>query len=239
MEQAIAKTNDVNTMLRQNGFDPELEMDNTIPNSNGIDLPRVRIEIKDSGSHKLYVDFGESYNDAEGREMYLQGNKLEGVIVASQRIRAFWKEGETLPSCSSVDGVIRAEHPVNNSCISCPEAVIGNGQCKPKERLLLISKVEDKLIPLILNLPPTSLKHYQKHLQRLSRSGLPLIGVNTVINLMSVKKNGYQWGELEFSVSGIADTEMLTLAKKAREELKRFTESIGSNDFVENGDKAA
>ena len=239
MEQAaVVKTNEIDALLRQNGFDPALERDNSMPNSNNIDLPRVRIDIKDNGSHKLYVDLGESYNDAEGRELYLKDNKLEGVICISQQTRAFWKDGDTIPHCSSIDGNIRSESPVNSSCITCPESVIG-ANCKPKQRLLMISKINDKLTPLILNLPPTSLKHYQKHLQRLSRSGLPLIGVNTVISLVPIKKNGYQWGELEFSISGVADKEMLTVAKQARDQLKKFTEHIAASDYKEAGDKVA
>ncbi|MFA5706643.1 MAG: hypothetical protein WDA41_09850 [Candidatus Neomarinimicrobiota bacterium] len=239
MEQAIAKANDVNALLRQNGFDPDKEMDNTLPHSSGLDLPRVRIEIKDSGNHRLYIDWGESYDNADKREYYLPDNKLEGVIISNQRIRAFWKEGDTIPSCSSIDGIIRSDNPVSSNCLKCPEAVIGEGRCKPKERLLMITEIEGQIIPLLLALPPTSIKHFEAHKRRLMRSKLPLIAVNTVMSLVPVKRNGYNWGEIQFSINGIADKEMLTVAKQAREELKRFTENIKESDFSENGDKVA
>ncbi|MDZ7796972.1 MAG: hypothetical protein U5N56_07975 [Candidatus Marinimicrobia bacterium] len=239
MEQAIAKANDVNAMLRQNGFDPDKEMDNTLPHATGLDLPRVRIEIKDSGAHRLYIDWGESYDNANQREYYLPDNKLEGVIISNQRIRAFWKDGDTIPSCSSIDGIIRSENPVSSNCLKCPEAVVGEGNCKPKERLLLIAKIEGQIIPLLLALPPTSIKHFEAHKRRLMRSKLPLIAVNTVMSLTPVKKNGYNWGEILFSINGVADKEMLTVAKQARDQLRRFTEGIGSSDYSEAGDKAA
>ena len=238
MEQAIAKTNEVNALLRQNGFDPDKEMDNTLPHSSGLDLPRVRIEIKDSGAHKLYIDWGESYDNADKREYYLPDNKLQGVIISNQRIRAFWKEGDTIPSCSSIDGIIRSEAPISSNCLKCPEAVIGEGNCKPKERLLLIAKIDDQIIPLLLALPPTSIKHFEAHKRRLMRSKLPLIAVNTVMTLVPVKKNGYNWGEILFSINGVADKEMLSVAKQARDQLRRFTEGIGSSDYSEAGDKA-
>jgi hypothetical protein len=239
MEHAIVRSNDVIEMLRQSGFDPAIEMENTLPQSNGFDLPRVRIEIKDSGKHRLYLDRGDSYSEDAQREEYLPGNMLEAVIIASQRIRAFWKEGESIPACSSVDGNIRSEHPVSNSCMNCPEAAVGSGGCKPKERLLLIAKIDDKIIPVLMALPPTSIKHFEAHKRRLMRSKLPLIAVNSVMTLEAVKKGTYNWGEIEFSINGIADSEMLAVAKKAREELKRFTENIGVNDYKEHGDKAA
>jgi len=239
MEQAIAKANDVNALLRQNGFDTDKEMDNTLPHSSGLDLPRVRIEIKDSGAHKLYVDFGESYDNADKREYYLPDNKLEAIIVSSQRIRAYWESESSVPRCSSIDGVIRSDSPISSSCAKCPEAFIGEGKCKPKERLLMITTIDGQIIPLLLALPPTSIKHFESHKRRLMRSGLPLIVVNTVMSLVPIKKNGYNWGEIQFSINGIAEKEMLAVARQARDELKRFTEGIGSKDFVEKGDKTA
>ena len=239
MNQAITTLNNVDALLRQNGFDPEAEMDSTLPNSNTIDLPRIRIDIRDNGSHKLYVDYGESYLDAEEREHYLQENKLEGVIIASQLIKSYWKTGDTIPVCSSIDGNIRSENPLSDSCANCSEAIIGEGLCKSKIRLLLLSKINDKITPLLLNLPPTSIKHFEAHKKRLMRSKLPLIAANTVFSLVPVKKNGYQWGEIEFSMNGIADKEMLMFAKKARDQLKKFTEHIAEKDYVEQGDKVA
>ena len=238
MDHAIVKTEDVNALLLQNGFDPDSEMVNTSPHTGGFDLPRVRIEIKDNGNHRLYIDRGESYSDDSQREEYLPENKLEAVIISNQRIRAFWKEGDMIPSCSSIDGIIHSESPVSGNCLKCPESVIGEGNCKPKERLLMIAKIDDQIIPLLLALPPTSIKHFEAHKRRLMRSKLPLIAVNTVMSLVPVKKNGYNWGEILFSINGVATKEMLSVAKQARDQLKRFTEGIGSGDYSEAGDKA-
>jgi hypothetical protein len=239
MEQAIVQTNDVVEMLKQNGFNPDFEMDQTLPHTRGFDLPRVRIEIKDNGKHLLYLDRGDSYSEDAQREEYLSGNKIEGVIIDSRRIRANWKQGETVPTCSSVDGIIKSDAPVADNCNFCPEAVIGKGNCKPKERLIMIAKIDDKIIPLIMALPPTSIKHFEAHKRRLMRSELPLIAVNSIMTLQSVKKGTYNWGEIEFSINGLANPQMLAVAKQAREELKRFTENIASSDYNEHGDKAA
>ena len=90
---------------------------------------------------------------------------------------------------------------------------------------------------MVLSLSPTSIKHWNTHKKKLQRSNLPVVAVNTVFELIDVKKNGYRWAEVNVSVSGIASKEMLILAKQARTELEQLTKSISHNDFAEMGDR--
>ena len=238
MTQAVVENDQsVEALLEAAGFELDQELGNTLPNTNTIDIPRVRVEIRDSGKHQLYVDFGENYLDGENRIEYLPDNKLEGVILHSQMIRALWNKGETIPACSSIDGKTRSETAMSKSCIKCAEAQIGVGKCKPKVRLLLLTFMNGKIRPLLLNLPPTSIKHFEIHKRKLLRSKLPLVAVNTVFSLEGVQKNNYKWAEIHMSMNGFTSKEMLLAAKEARNEVLKLTEKIDTGDFNEKGDR--
>ncbi len=228
----IIKINEVEKTLSEAGFDLETEILNIQTNGSGIDLPRIRIEHKENGKHRLYIDYGESYLADDSQEETIEGNTFKACIFAEQFIRALWDEGEILPRCSAVDAVRTVEDPVKENCKVCPESAMGS-QCKPKVRLWLL--MDNK--PFIMNLSPTSLKHWNAHKKRLKRSKLPVVSVNTVFTLEDVKKNSYRWAEVNIDIDGIATKEMLLLAKQYRDELNRLMGVVTEKDFDEKGDK--
>jgi hypothetical protein len=228
----IIKINEVQKTLAEAGFDLENELLNIQTNGNGIDLPRIRIEHKDNGKHRLYIDHGESYLADDTQEEPIEGNTLKACIFAEQFIRALWDEGELLPRCSAVDALPTVEAPVSENCKVCPESAMGS-VCKPKVRLWLL--MDGK--PYIMNLSPTSLKHWNAHKKRLKRSKLPVVAVSTVFTLEDVKKNSYRWAEVNIDIDGIASREVLLLAKQYRDELNRIMNVVTAKDFEENGDK--
>jgi hypothetical protein len=228
----IIKINEVQKTLAEAGFDLETEILNIQTNGNGIDLPRIRIEHKENGKHRLYIDYGENYLSDESQEEDISENSFKACIFAEQYIRALWDEGELLPRCSAVDAVPIVEDPVSENCRVCPESTMGS-QCKPKVRLFLL--MDNK--PFIMNLSPTSLKHWNAHKKRLKRSKLPVVAVNTVFSLEDVKKNSYRWAEVNLDIDGIANKEMLLLAKQYRDELNRLMGVVTEKDFDEKGDK--
>ena len=230
----IIKINEVQKTLAEAGFDLETEILNIQTNNNGIDLPRIRIEHKENGKHRLYIDYGESYLPDNSQEETIEGNTFKACIFAEQFIRALWDEGEILPRCSAVDTVPTVEDPVSENCKICSEASIGSA-CKPKVRLWLL--MDNK--PFIMNLSPTSLKHWNAHKKRLKRSKLPVVAVNTVFTLGDVKKNSYRWAEVNIDIDGIASKEMLLLAKQYRDELNRLMGVVTEKDFEDPGDKVA
>ena len=218
--------------------DLETELLNIETNGNGFDLPRVRIEHKENGKHRLYIDNGESYLPDDSQEETIAGNTLTACIFAEQFIRALWEEGELLPRCSAVDDVPIVQEPVKENCRVCHESAIGSS-CKPKVRLWLLMEHAGEIKPFIFNLSPTSLKHWNSHKKRLKRSKLPVVAVNTVFNLEDIKKNSYRWAEVNFDIKGIVSKEMLLSARTYRDELNRLMVTVSDKDYNDPGDKAA
>ena len=232
----IIKINEVQKSLAEAGFDLEAEILNIQTNGNSIDLPRIRIEHKENGKHRLYVDFGENYLGDESQEESIEGNTFKACIFAEQFIRALWDEGELLPRCSSVDTIPNVQEPVSENCKLCPESVIGS-PCKIKVRLWALMDYGGEIKPFIFNLSPTSLKHWNSHKKRLKRSKLPVVAVNTSFTLEDVKKNSYRWAEVNIDIDGIATKETLLLAKQYRDELNRLMGVVSDKDYNDPGDK--
>ena len=233
METALIKHDEILSQLTEAGLDLNEELDL----SSKIDIPRIRIEHKNNGKHRMYIDHGENYLGIDSQEETIPDNRFKAVVFSEQEIRALWEEGESLPKCSAVNGIPTVEEPINPQCNGCPESVIGEGNCKPKVRLWLLTEHEDVIKPFVLALSPTSIKHWRSHKRKLQRSRLPVIAVNTIFTLEDVKKNSYRWAEVTFDVDGIPDKPMLIKAKEAREELNRIMGKITDSDFTEPGDK--
>lgn len=238
MEQQLIVPDEVKQALSVAGWDMDEELAGMAVETTQLELPRVRIEHKDSGKHRIYIDTGDSYIDSHSQEIEIPDNKLTAVVFAEQYIRAFWNEGVEVPACSAIDDIPVGDDPLSNSCKSCDHGVIG-GACKPKVRLLLLAKVDGEVKPLIMNLSPTSIKHWNAHKRKLTRSNLPLVAVNTTLELEDVKKHSYRWAEVKLGMDGIASKDMLIVAKTARTELEELTNRISNSDFDDDGDKQA
>ena len=72
METKLIETDALSRQLAEAGFDLNEELTQIETTSNGIDLPRIRIEHKDNGKHRMYIDYGESYLDDESQEIPIQ-----------------------------------------------------------------------------------------------------------------------------------------------------------------------
>ena len=105
---------------------------------------------------------------------------LEGIIVAHQKCRVYWRDPGTsdeVPDCSSDDAISGVGDP-GGICAECPYAQFGSkgadkkGQaCKLMRRLFLIEK--GSYLPAVVSLPPTSLKAYRAYLVRITNAGMP------------------------------------------------------------------
>lgn len=235
MENAIIVPDDVRAALSVAGWDYADQMDELHTESSGFELPRVRIEHKDNGKHRMYIDTGESYLETDTQELDITGNKLTGVVFAEQFIRALWQEGAEVPLCSAIDGVPGGIDPLATSCNRCEHGVIG-GACKPKSRLFLLVELDGEVKPLVFALSPTSIKHWNAHKKKLQRSNLPVVATATTFSLSDVKKGTYRWAEVKVGIDGIASKEMLMLAKHARDQFEEVTRVISSHDFADPGD---
>jgi len=235
MEHQLIETDAVKQALSVAGWDLDQELSNMAVETTQLELPRVRIEHKDNGKHRMYIDSGESYLDSDTQEIDI-GNKLTAVVFAEQFIRAFWEKDSEVPLCSAIDDQPLGQEALSNSCTHCEHGVIG-GSCKPKVRLLLLAEIDGNIRPLIMNLSPTSIRFWNAHKKKLQRSNLPVVAVNTTFELEDVKKGSYRWATVRLSMDGIASKETLVIAKTARTELEELTKRITERDFDDAGDK--
>ena len=237
MENQMIELGDAQKALSDSGWNYEDEMENIQPESNTLMIPRVVISHDDRGNHKMFIDMGSNYLQEGTEEIPVPGNTLTGIIFATQKIHALWSRDEVHPKCSSIDGIPITSDPVNDKCEGCPEAVIGSGNCKVKQRLLLLVELEGKLTPVILSLPPTSLKHFEKHLIKMQRSQLPLVIGRTCFSLIDIKRNGYRYAEIGITLDNLADKATLLQAKQARVDYEMLNTVISSEDYSDAGDR--
>jgi len=236
MENQMIETDAVKQALSVAGWDHQAELDGMAVETTQFELPRVRIEHKDNGKHRMYIDTGESYIDSDTQEVDIPGNKLTAVVFAEQFIRAFWEKESEVPLCSAIDDQPIGQEAISDSCKHCEHGAIGTS-CKPKVRLLLLAEIDGEVRPLIMNLSPTSIKFWNAHKKKLQRSNLPVVAVNTTFELEDVKKGSYRWATVKLGMDGIASKEMLIIAKTARTELEALTDRITPSDFDDAGDK--
>lgn len=119
---------------------------------------------------------------------------LDVVVLHARLGRSYWSSsldsgaGEsTPPDCSSPDARVGFGTP-GGECSSCPMAQWGSdpkserGQaCKLRNLLLVL--LGDSIMPVVLSLPPTSLKPWKQYAMRLSGRGVPYYGVVTRFSL--------------------------------------------------------
>ena len=234
MEQSLIVPDDVKAALAVAGWDMDSELDNMSSESQGFEIPTIRVEHKSNSKHVFYLDRGASYDTNQPTEIEL-GDTITGVIFAHQHIRAKWVEGKEIPDCSSLEGIPVGDEPLAESCRQCEHSVFGS-TCKSKIRILLLSNLEGELKPYVLHLPPTSLKYFLQHVRKLSRSNLPIVACNTVFKIKPIARNGFKYGVIEISIDGVSDRETLMAAKQLRTEFEEFSNRLTHRDFIEVGD---
>jgi hypothetical protein len=103
--------------------------------------------------------------------------------------------------------------------------------------LFLLAEIDGEVKPLVFALSPTSIKHWNVHKKKLTRSNLPVVAVNTTFELIDTKRGSYRWAEVKLGMDGIASKEILTIARTARTEFEALTKRISDADFSDSGDK--
>lgn len=130
--------------------------------------------------------------------------EIVGVIVGQQNVRSYWATaytgGNEPPNCSSVDGVngvadeIAAEKGCGGPCAECPMSKWESGKggvgkaCA--ERKLIFILQPDAALPIVVNIPPTSLNPVTQYLLRLTSKRVPFFHVVTGLKLRKVKNDG-------------------------------------------------
>jgi len=166
--------------------------------------------------------------------------EIEGIIIFWKTARAYWPEkfnGENNPpQCSSVDGEVGQGTP-GGYCSKCPLAQFGsadNGKgqaCKQMRQLFIVR--ENDILPLVLTLPPTSIKPAKQYFMRLASKGIKYTHAVTRITLEKAKSGeGITYSKAAFAL-------VKQLEPAICEKIDAFTESIRpmlETVAIENGE---
>ena len=130
-----------------------------------------------------------------------------GIIGHWQDVRAYWPgefAGGEPPSCSSEDARLGVGDPGGN-CQACGLAAFGSdkdarGQaCKQMRRLYIIRP--GQLLPLVLTLPPSSLRAVRQFFVRLTSAQMPYWAVIAGVGLeAAANKQGIKYSKATFRV---------------------------------------
>ena len=144
-----------------------------------------------------------------GEEMV---KELNGIVVDWRDKRAYWSrpmedsDGSAPPDCYSLDGRTGIGKP-GGDCHNCPYSLYGSdpkgiGQaCKASREFGLLR--EDKILPVILSLPPTSIKPARQYQMRLAAEVIPLYAALTTVSLERTKNSqGIAFSRATFTLAG-------------------------------------
>jgi hypothetical protein len=153
-----------------------------------FDFPKITVP---TGTNKHMIVSTAENPDGEAR------TTISGILIANHMARAYWKEGadasgvgSSVPDCKSEDSITGEGDP-GGTCSTCLYAQFGSdkegkgrGQaCKQMRSLYLL--MPGMLLPVLINVPPTSLANARKYLFRLSAEGRPQYTVETEIGIQS------------------------------------------------------
>lgn len=164
--------------------------------------------------------------------------EIVGVIVDHHPVNAFWADKysgqNNPPTCSSLDGGqgIDIETGEIKPCNSCSlnewgTAEDGRGKaCKNMHRVYI--KRTDELFPILLTLPPTSLKNFSNFLaKRVLGKGRKSCEVLTKVTLKKATSGqGIAYSQAAFSVAGVLPGELAEEMKRYAEQIKALTRGV-------------
>jgi len=219
--------------LKELGFSDDDLADGVEPSL----APVISIDIdRKRGNHRFCLDAETYFDDGSTDDM---GDTFTGLPVLAVDTRALWEEGADMPLCASAGGVVQdiSTAPKASSCAVCSLADQFPSECKPKKKLLMLVKSGDDWEPRIFLLPPTSLKHWRKHIQKLGV--YKYFMVVTEFSLSDNEKGPYRWATVNFKAVKVADRDLLEKVKVTRDEFNKSFQEVKANDFREAGDRAA
>ena len=161
--------------------------------------------------------------------------ELIGVIVDHHPVNAFWSDKysgqNNPPDCSSMDGKKGIGKP-GGACSSCPYNDFGSAEdgkgkaCKNMRRIYLLP--EGDLFPLLITLPPTSIKSFSDYIaKRIITKGLRSYSVVTKITLKRVQNsNGISYSQAQFSLLNKLPDEIVQQLAAYSADLKKMTRKI-------------
>lgn len=160
--------------------------------------------------------------------------ELTGVILFAQNTRAYYSSGvgegpAGPPDCASDDGITGVGTP-GGTCATCPLAQFGsavrNGQpaagqaCGSKKLLYLL--LPDRILPVVVSAPATSLKAIQAYMGGLLQVGQPIYSVETTLTLKREERGGNKFSVIVANKSGNLSPEDAATMKALAAKFKSF-----------------
>lgn len=182
-------------------------------------IPFDRVKIPSGGGLAFELP-GEDEEDTES------ATELIGVILDHNPVNAYWRDkytgGNEQPDCSSYDGKKGVERETGEikDCATCPYNQFGSDgdgkACKNAHRLYMLR--EGSPVPLILALPPTSLRYFRDYIaKQVLLKGYRCWKVLTKITLKKDKnKGGIVYSRAAFSFVDALDPEQAAKAENMK-----------------------
>ena len=166
---ALAKQDEQNTFLLPAMVEGDFSSEEIAEDADGMESVNFqRVKIPSGGQLQFEIPTEDPDNPDYDKT-------LEGVILYNHSSYALWPEGseydeDTKPVCMSVDGKTGIGIP-GGACATCPNNAYGSATdggrgkaCKNMRHIYLLRSGE--YMPLLISLPPTSLKSFREFLNR-------------------------------------------------------------------------
>jgi hypothetical protein len=233
-EKALAIVENVNLPVLGNDLAEAIaeEMD-------GLTIEFDRVRIPSGGGLAFEIPGDDPDNPELAKE-------IVGVIVDHHPVNAYWAikySGENNPpDCSSMDGKEGVDQDGNrNPCNSCPHNEWGSDEdgrgkaCKNMRRIYILPKGE--MFPLLLTLPPTSLKNFSNYLaKRIIGKGRRSYNVLTKVSLKkAVSSGGITYSQASFSLAGVLSEEDAKKMEEYSRGIKAITRKleVAADEYIQ------
>lgn len=197
----------------------------------GLQFTFDRVKIPSGGG----LAFEVPGDDEENPDMV---KEIVGVIVDHYPVNAYWQDKyagqNNPPNCASMDGIRGTDRDTGEvrSCASCPYNAFGTAEdgrgkaCKNMHRIYI--RRDGELFPLLLTLPPTSLKNFANYLaKRVLGRGKKSYEVVTKITLKkATSSQGIAYSQAAFSLVGVLPAEIAEKMKAYAEQIRPFTRNM-------------
>jgi len=170
--------------------------------------------------------------------------ELEGVIVNHHPVNAYWADkyngANESPDCSSFDGKTGIDQQGEvNDCSGCPYNSFGSDgkgkACKNMHRVYLLRSGE--MMPMILTLPPTSLKNLKDYLQVLvmKKGCRPYQAVSKIQLKKDSNGDGIVYSKAYFTFVGVLPADTAALMADYSASIKRSSQNteIGADEYIQ------
>ena len=196
----------------------------------GLSIEFDRVRIPSGGGLAFEIPGDDPDNPDLAKEII-------GVIVDQHPVNAYWAvkySGENNPpDCSSMDGKVGITvDGQEKDCATCQYNQWGSDEdgrgkaCKNMRRIYILP--EGEMFPLLLTLPPTSLKNFSNYLaKRVIAKGRRSHNVLTKISLKkAVNSSGITYSQATFTLAGILSPEDAKKIEEYSRGIKAITRKI-------------